>query len=186
MPSVGVTVVVMQGEKVLLTRREDFAVWCLPGGAVDPQEAVEQAALREVREETGLDVALTGVVGVCSRPLWTWGGTYSIVLAATPLSGTLDAQPTEVTAVDYFPRAHLPTPILWDHPTYIRAAFAGGRAWCARPTRCKTAQRSTPGATSSGCRARRRMSSCSPNSARSCSPMLSWQPPTRFCSASNH
>lgn len=129
MPNVGVTVVVMQGNTVLLTRREDFAVWCLPGGAVDPQEAVEQAALREVREETGLDVTLAGVVGVCSRPLWTWGGTYSVVLAATPLSGTLTAQPTEVTAVDYFPRAHLPTPILWDHPTYIRAAFAGTRGY---------------------------------------------------------
>jgi ADP-ribose pyrophosphatase YjhB (NUDIX family) len=129
MPDIGVTVVVMRDDHVLLTRREDFDVWCLPGGSVDPNESVAQAAVREVREETGIDVRLAGMVGVCSRPFWTPKGEHNLIFAAEPLSHTLVPQLGEVTAVGYFPIDQLPQPLvsLPHHLTYIQAAFA--RAW---------------------------------------------------------
>jgi 8-oxo-dGTP pyrophosphatase MutT (NUDIX family) len=55
-------------EKVFLTRRSDNGQWCMPGGAVDPGESVEEAVLREVWEETGLRGRLTRLVGVYSDP----------------------------------------------------------------------------------------------------------------------
>ncbi|HET7088248.1 MAG TPA: NUDIX domain-containing protein [Anaerolineae bacterium] len=50
MPNFGVTVAVIHDRQVLLTRREDFRVWCLPGGAVESGESVAEAAMREVRQ----------------------------------------------------------------------------------------------------------------------------------------
>ncbi len=53
---------------VLIERRNPPLGWALPGGFVDWGETVEAAAVREAAEETGLDVALTGLLGVYSDP----------------------------------------------------------------------------------------------------------------------
>ncbi|MCI0788648.1 MAG: NUDIX domain-containing protein [Chloroflexi bacterium] len=55
-------------EKFLLTRREDNGRWCLPGGGMDPGESVAEACVREVLEETGLEVRVTKLVGVYTSP----------------------------------------------------------------------------------------------------------------------
>jgi 8-oxo-dGTP pyrophosphatase MutT (NUDIX family) len=55
-------------EKVLLTKRADNDLWCLPGGGVDPGESVEETIIREVREETGLTVRVLRLIGVYSDP----------------------------------------------------------------------------------------------------------------------
>ncbi len=70
-PKVVVVVVVEHGGRILLGRRDMEPArgqWGFIGGYVDRGEPVEAAAVREVREETGLDVALTGLLGVFSRP----------------------------------------------------------------------------------------------------------------------
>jgi hypothetical protein len=61
-PAVGATVAILRDGKLLLTRREDFEVWCLPGGCVDEDESLADAARREAEEETGLKVRLTRLV----------------------------------------------------------------------------------------------------------------------------
>lgn len=55
-------------QKVLLTRRVDNDLWCLPGGHMDAGESVEECCLREVFEETGLQVRVTRLTGVYSNP----------------------------------------------------------------------------------------------------------------------
>ena len=66
-PFVGVGVVVLKDDAVLLIRRGKpprLGEWSLPGGAQRLGETVEDAALREVREETGIRPALMGLIDV--------------------------------------------------------------------------------------------------------------------------
>ena len=61
-------VVVNEGGELLLQRRSDNDQWALPGGTMDVGETLAQTATREVKEETGLDVEVTGIVGIYSDP----------------------------------------------------------------------------------------------------------------------
>lgn len=62
---VGVSAVVVDDEgRILMQRRTDNGLWALPGGGMDLTESVPQAAVREVKEETGYDVEVTGMVGL--------------------------------------------------------------------------------------------------------------------------
>lgn len=53
-------VVLLRGERILLARhdRRGAHYWVLPGGEIEPEETPEEAAVREVQEETGLDIRL--------------------------------------------------------------------------------------------------------------------------------
>jgi mutator protein MutT len=66
---VAVTAVVRneRGE-ILLIRRADNGLWALPGGSQEIGETVADAVRREVREETGLNVEVIGLVGIYSDP----------------------------------------------------------------------------------------------------------------------
>ncbi|MFE6747753.1 NUDIX domain-containing protein [Kitasatospora purpeofusca] len=66
---VAASAVVTDGEgRVLLQRRADNGLYALPGGAMDLGESLPGAAVREVREETGLEVEITGIVGTYTDP----------------------------------------------------------------------------------------------------------------------
>lgn len=54
-------------EKVLLTKRADNGLWCLPGGKMEPGESIQECCRREVLEETGLIVELKRLVAVYSN-----------------------------------------------------------------------------------------------------------------------
>jgi ADP-ribose pyrophosphatase YjhB (NUDIX family) len=93
-PSVNVVVRNERGE-ILLIRRSDNDNWAVPGGGVDLGESLTQAAVREVKEETGIDCEVTGLVGIYSDPkhiiLYTSNGEarqeFSIVLTALVRGG---------------------------------------------------------------------------------------------------
>jgi ADP-ribose pyrophosphatase YjhB (NUDIX family) len=113
-PAVSVAVVNEAGE-VLMIRRSDNDKWALPGGAVDLGESVAQAAIRETKEETGIDCEVTGLVGIYSDPkhiiFYTSNGEarqeFSIVLTARPIGG----EPTpsdESKEVRWLPPTKLP------------------------------------------------------------------------------
>jgi ADP-ribose pyrophosphatase YjhB (NUDIX family) len=93
-PSVNVVIANGEGE-ILLIRRSDNDNWALPGGAIDLGESAREAAVRETKEETGIDCEITGLVGIYTDPkhiiLYTSNGEarqeFSIVMTARPLSG---------------------------------------------------------------------------------------------------
>ena len=95
-PSVNVVVENDKGE-ILMIRRTDNDNWALPGGAIDLGESVTQAAIRETKEETGIDVEITGLVGIYSDPKHVIHYTsnnevrqeFSIVLKATSVAGVV-------------------------------------------------------------------------------------------------
>ena len=98
---------------VLIERRYPPHGWALPGGFVDVGETVEAAAVREMREETGLEVRLTGLLGVYSDPARdARGHTVSIVYTGVahglPVAGD-DAGAARAVAPDALP------PLAFDH-----------------------------------------------------------------------
>jgi len=113
-PSVNV-VVANDASEILLIRRTDNGNWALAGGAIDLGESVAQAAVRETLEETGIECAITGIVGIYSDPkhviLYTSNGEarqeFSIVLTARPLGGQ-PTPSTESSEVRWVPESKLP------------------------------------------------------------------------------
>lgn len=66
---VGVSAFVLRGpDELLLIRRTDNGLFTLPGGLHEVGETMTQTLVREVQEETGLTVAVTGLVGIYSDP----------------------------------------------------------------------------------------------------------------------
>ncbi|WKU05625.1 NUDIX hydrolase [Micromonospora sp. HUAS LYJ1] len=94
---VAVSVFVLDEQaRVLLIQRTDNGLWSLPGGGQEIGETVAQTAVRETREETGISVEVTGMVGVYSDPghviEYSDGEIrqqFSLCFRATPVSGTL-------------------------------------------------------------------------------------------------
>lgn len=93
-PSVNVVVVNEAGE-ILLIQRTDNGNWAVPGGAMDLGESIAEAAVRETREETGIECELSGLVGIYTNPHhvieYTSDGEvrqeFSIVFTARPIRG---------------------------------------------------------------------------------------------------
>ena len=54
--------------RIVLVKRRDNNLWALPGGGLDLGESITDCAIREVWEETGLDVTITSLIGVYTNP----------------------------------------------------------------------------------------------------------------------
>lgn len=112
----GIDVVVRdRAGRVLLEKRKDCGLWGLPGGRLDPGESVIQAGIREVKEETGLTIRVSRLIGVYSTPTldrlinYPEGLTHSIdvVLEGTILAGSL-THSDESEAVGFYDPTALP------------------------------------------------------------------------------
>jgi 8-oxo-dGTP diphosphatase len=105
-----VNVVVFSRDRslVLLQKREDFRVWAIPGGSIEPGESPEEAGIRETREETGYHVAIDRFVGEYWRPQLPGGGGEILAYAAHAVGGNPDDRGWESVAVDWFPPHSLP------------------------------------------------------------------------------
>jgi len=89
-PFASVSVLVWKDGKILMIDRVDGKGLGLPGGFVHMHETSEQAAVRETLEETGIEVEITGIVGVLSgRRRGTWIRSVDVIYAARPVGGQL-------------------------------------------------------------------------------------------------
>lgn len=95
-PAVSAVVASESGE-ILLIRRTDNENWALPGGRIEVGESLSQAAVRETREETGIECEVTGLSGIYTDPghviLYTSNGEvrqeFSVVVTARATGGQL-------------------------------------------------------------------------------------------------
>lgn len=109
-PKLAVTAIVPVDDCLLFVRRNNEpgrGLWALPGGYVERGEPVEDAVVREVREETGLTVTICGLIGLYSE------SGKPVVLAAYAAEHTtgnlLKGTTQEIQEVGFFPRAALPS-----------------------------------------------------------------------------
>ncbi len=115
------SVIVDDDERVLISRRGDLNIWNLPGGRVDLGETLYEAAVREVREETGLVVHLERAVGLYYLQGWN---RLNVLYAGWPLQGELEEQTAETKANRFFEPDELPE-MLWE--ITVRDALAETR-----------------------------------------------------------
>lgn len=102
-------IVIDDAGRVLLHLRSDNKRWSIPGGGMEPGETLSECVVREVREETGIEVKPTRIVGVYSDPerlaVYDDGEVrqeFSICLACTPIGGALDVTDKETEEVGWF------------------------------------------------------------------------------------
>lgn len=124
MSGLAVNVAVIHEGKILLTQREDFETWILPSGGVEDGESIAQAATRETKEETGLDVELTRLVGIYSR-LSNMTQVHAVLFSAKLIGGEIKCQPGETIAVEWFEFDKLPAPLSAGHKKRIDDAISG-------------------------------------------------------------
>jgi 8-oxo-dGTP pyrophosphatase MutT (NUDIX family) len=131
-PACGVLAVNDQGA-ILLQRRRDTGQWALPMGKMEIGETPTECAVRETREETGIEVEVIGIVGIYSDPghivAYTDGEIrqeYEVTLLARPVGGALAAN-DEASHVAWFSPDELDG--LDIHPTMRRqiADYLTGR-----------------------------------------------------------
>jgi 8-oxo-dGTP diphosphatase len=121
LPTVDI-IIECEGGIVLVKRRNPPVGWALPGGFVDYGESLEAAAIREAREETGLEIKLGRQFHTYSEPgrdprFHTITTVYIAGAAGKPMGGD-DAAEARV-----FTRGALPEPIVFDHKRILDDYF---------------------------------------------------------------
>ncbi len=127
-PKVGTDAAIFneRGE-ILLMERADGSGWCLPCGWVEANEKPVDAVVREVREETGLEVRVERLVGVFTRTASAANGPHSMVAVVhlCEITGGELTLSHEGLALDYWPVEKMEK---W-HPNHNKYARAARKMW---------------------------------------------------------
>jgi ADP-ribose pyrophosphatase YjhB (NUDIX family) len=116
-------IIEVEGGIVLIERKNPPHGWAIPGGFVDYGETVEAAAVREAKEETGLVVRLTGLLGVYSDPSRDpRSHTISTVFVASAAGRPVADDDAADAGV--FTEDTLPGDIAFDHREILRDYFS--------------------------------------------------------------
>jgi 8-oxo-dGTP diphosphatase len=112
--------------KILLIKRNTIpfkGYWALPGGRIDPGETVDQTIVREVKEETGLDVTIVRKVGeyvekgVKDDVDYEY---YPTCFVVKPVGGEIKKQESEIQEIKLFNLNELPKPLAFVHEEMIK------------------------------------------------------------------
>jgi 8-oxo-dGTP diphosphatase len=112
--------------KILLIKRNTIpfkGYWALPGGRMDPGEIVEQTVVREVKEETGLDVTIVSKVGeyiekgIKDDVEYEY---YPTCFVVKPVGGEIKKQDSEIQEIKQFSLTDLPEPLAFEHNLMIK------------------------------------------------------------------
>lgn len=119
------------GRRVLLQQRADSGLWGLPGGMMELGESMDETAVREVREETGLEVQVDEFFGIYSKYFAEYrnGDVAQPIVAAFTAhitGGEIKCDGSETADLGYFPLDSLPEIFCGQHRD-ILADFAEGR-----------------------------------------------------------
>jgi 8-oxo-dGTP diphosphatase len=120
-------------DKVLLIKRRTppfKGYWALPGGRVDPGETVEQTIVREVKEETGLDVTIVRKIGEYHEQGVQDGEEYDYYPACflvKKLSGEVKKQESEIEEIKLFSLNQVPETLAFEHAQMIKDSATSRR-----------------------------------------------------------
>ena len=129
-------VITDSAHRVLLVLRSDCNLWGLPSGRIEPGEMLVDAVVREVSEETGLDVHVERLIGVYSDPVsqvyaYPSGDVVHYVTCCclcTVVGGSARPDGVEVLDVEFFDTGKLPSNLLPMHPQWLADALASEAA----------------------------------------------------------
>ncbi|WP_315120178.1 NUDIX domain-containing protein [uncultured Clostridium sp.] len=128
----GVAIIIFDKDRrVLLQKRADVGLWGIPSGHVEPGESVMEAAIREVKEETGLNINITRLIGVYSDPksqVFKYPDGHVTHFVTTyfegeVIDGQLSCSSPETLKLEYFNTDNLPSNILPMHPQWLNDAL---------------------------------------------------------------
>ncbi len=123
-PTVDVLIETAPGTVVLIRRKNPPPGWAIPGGFVDYGESLEDAAIREAKEETGLDVELIRQLHTYSDPTRDpRQHTVSTVFIARATGAPVADDDAAEAGV--FTRDALPSPLAFDHAAILEDYFHG-------------------------------------------------------------
>ncbi|MEM2081435.1 MAG: NUDIX hydrolase [Candidatus Bathyarchaeia archaeon] len=112
--------------KILLIKRRTIpfrGFWALPGGRVDPGETVEQTIVREVKEETGLDVEIAGKIGEYHEQGVQDGVEYDYhptCFLVKVVGGEIKRQESEIEEIKLFSLNEVPETLAFEHAQMIK------------------------------------------------------------------
>jgi len=121
-PTVDIIIEMNEGEIVLILRKNEPLGWAIPGGFVDYGESLEEAAVREAKEETSLDVTLKKQMHTYSKPdRDPRHHTISTVYIARGEGSPKAAD--DAADLGIFTEDTLPSPIMFDHGRILADYF---------------------------------------------------------------
>lgn len=116
-PSASVVVRDRDG-RVLMLQRTDNDLWTIPTGGLKTNETITNCAIRECREETGIDIEVTGLVGVFSDPghVIAYSRSSKVTEVRQPVNVCLHARPLSATII---PSPDEAQQVMWIHPSEL-------------------------------------------------------------------
>jgi ADP-ribose pyrophosphatase YjhB (NUDIX family) len=121
-------VIVNQDNQVLLQKRSDNLLWGLPGGLLEIDESITEGAIREVKEETNLDIEIERFIGVFINPMMVWrledkAKVFAYGFLGRVIGGDLKINDDESLELKYFDYNNLPEIHSLDNKEIIKAYY---------------------------------------------------------------